>query len=319
MQLDQFHPQRTCVTCGNEKRNRLYKVCEMMLGTRREFPYLECLACGCLQLMSTPTSMAEFYPKGYYSFHAGKDRTWFTGNLQKIKNRSYFGRLSALGRIWDRCRPYAQLRSFATLRADKAAKILDVGCGSGKLVRDLRALGFKNVLGIDPYMENAIEWKGRAVVKRCSLEDMSETGWDIVMFHHSFEHFAQQRQAFETVRRLLSPGGTCLVRIPVVSWAWHQYGINWVQIDAPRHFVLHTEKSFNMLAQQTGLAVREVRYDSTEFQFWGSELHARGISTGSAEPSHFFSRKQLTEFRTHARQLNHQHSGDQATFYLSGS
>lgn len=100
------------------------------------------------------------------------------------------------------------------------------------------------------------------------------------MFHHSFEHISDPLEALETVRSLLAPNGRCLIRVPVVSWARNEYGANWVQIDAPRHFFLHTEKSMEILAEKVGLEITRVEYDSTEFQFWGSELSKRGAASG---------------------------------------
>lgn len=65
------------------------------------------------------------------------------------------------------------------------------------------------------------------------------------MFHHSFEHIADPFETLCSVRRLLS-SGTCLIRIPIVdSWAWENYGVNWIQIDAPRHF-------FSLLKKKCG-------------------------------------------------------------------
>ena len=39
--------------------------------------------------------------------------------------------------------------------------------------------------------------------------------------------------------------------IPVKSQTiWEKYGVNWSQIDAPRHFFLHTIKSFKILCSK---------------------------------------------------------------------
>jgi hypothetical protein len=105
----------------------------------------------------------------------------------------------------------------------------------------------------------------------------------------------------------------------VVSWAWRHYGANWVQLDAPRHFFLHSERSLRALAEQSGLVVTRTDYDSTEFQFCGSELYARGIAFGSTEPAAFIPRRAVAAFRAQALRLNKQRLGDQAAFYLAVS
>ena len=99
----------------------------------------------------------------------------------------------------------------------------------------------------------------------------------LVMLHHSFEHLADPRRALERVRDLVDPGRYAIVRVPVVSWAWREYGVDWFQLDAPRHLFLFTERGFRDLAEASGFAVDHVAYDSTEFQFWVSEQYRSDI------------------------------------------
>ena len=313
-----YEPGRcsACRICGNGIGNREHHAQEIMFGSRKEFPYLECGSCGCLQLITAPVDMALYYPNGYYSFGSPKGMTRLAEFIRKLKNRSYFGRAFHFGRFWDARHPYLQLRAFSSMKVSRNARILDVGSGSGRFVSDLFSLGFRNVLGIDPFIDSDIKYGGRIAVRKCSLNTIGPGAWDIVMFHHSFEHVPEPREALDTVRSLLAPDGRCLIRVPVVSWAWNQYGTNWVQIDAPRHFFLHTEKSMGILAEKVGLKITRVVYDSTEFQFWGSELSKRGVASGFVKPEDYFSRRELADFRTRALQLNDEHRGDQAVFHL---
>jgi hypothetical protein len=116
-------------------------------------------------------------------------------------------------------------------------------------------------------------------------------------------------------------GRTIVVRIPIVaSDAWEKYGIALVQLDAPRHFFLHSPESMSRLARAVGLRVVRVVYDSTEFQFFGSELYLRDgswLSGGSSTPdSSAFAPDEIENFRRLAVELNASERGDQAAFYL---
>jgi SAM-dependent methyltransferase len=308
-----------CKICGNRAGNKEHVVSEMMFGLKEEFPYLECGECGCLQLETAPPEMGTYYPQNYYAFRSSSRRTWVKELLRQLKNRCYFGRVSPLARFWDVRHPHLQLRAFSSMKPSRVAKILDVGCGSGAFVRDLFSLGFSNVLGIDPFIAGDIEASGRVIVRKCGLDELTGTTWDVIMFHHSFEHIPDPHETLRTVRNLLAPDGQCLIRVPVVSWAWRHYGANWVQLDAPRHFFLHSERSLRALAEQSGLVVTRTDYDSTEFQFCGSELYARGIAFGSTEPAAFIPRRAVAAFRAQALRLNKQRLGDQAAFYLAVS
>jgi SAM-dependent methyltransferase len=156
-------------------------------------------------------------------------------------------------------------------------------------------------------------------IVRGELQDLNGTSWDVIMFNHSFEHMPNQSDVLRTAAGLLAPAGRCLVRVPVLGWAWEHYGVNWVQIDAPRHLFLHTTKSLCLLAASAGLDVVDIAYDSNELQFWVSEIYSRDIPLSSIDghkPQTMFSRSELQKFRAAARELNAKGRGDSATFTL---
>jgi SAM-dependent methyltransferase len=202
------------------------------------------------------------------------------------------------------------------MRLPTSARILDVGCGAGLLVRDLRMSGFENAVGIDPYSAN-----GNAVVRKQTLDEI-EGKWDVIMLHHSFEHMPAPREVLTKIASLLTEQGICLIRIPIKNEAWKLYGTNWCQLDAPRHFFIHTFRSVEILASQTGLGIRSYHCDSDEYQFWLSELYGRGIAATEAiknGPRHYFSNQELRKFHERAQELNAANLGDSAVFYLSPS
>ena len=159
-------------------------------------------------------------------------------------------------------------------------------------------------------------------VERRQLGDVDGT-WDVITFHHSFEHMEDPHAALAHVGRLLAPEGTCLLRLPTVSsHAWEHYGVNWVQLDAPRHLFLHSEESLRRLAERAMLRVADVVDDSTAFQFWGSEQYVQDIAQNSqrsfaVDPANSpFTSERIAEFERQAQELNAARRGDQAAFYL---
>jgi predicted SAM-dependent methyltransferase len=143
------------------------------------------------------------------------------------------------------------------------------------------------------------------------------------MFHHSFEHVADPGPTLDSVRKLLAPGGTCIIRVPTVSsYAWQHYGINWVQLDAPRHFYVHSVKSMKIVAERAEFEVSKLVYDSSAFQFWASEQYSQDIplfdnrSYAVSRAGSVFSKEQIAAFEKRALELNRAEQGDQAVFYL---
>jgi len=159
-------------------------------------------------------------------------------------------------------------------------------------------------------------------VHKTKLEDFTGRGVaDLAFLNHVLEHAPDTVGLLRGVARLLTPTGRCLVRTPVGdSWAAEHYGEYWVQHDAPRHLVIHTERSLGIAAQQAGLRVARVWYDSTAFQFWGSEAYRRGMSRlRTLEVRKARPRRVLWETirdRARAASLNRQRKGDQACFVL---
>jgi SAM-dependent methyltransferase len=164
-----------------------------------------------------------------------------------------------------------------------SARILDVGCGQGWHLSQLHSLGFTSLSGVDPYLSKNI-CHDPVRIYACPLSGLSGSLFDLITLHHSLEHMPDQMEAFQQISHLLAPGGDCLVRIPIVSRGpWKMYGTDWAEIDAPRHFVLHTEMSLKLAAEPAGLSIKCVQYESEPFTYAASELYRRGLSLYDTE------------------------------------
>jgi hypothetical protein len=77
-----------------------------------------------------------------------------------------------------------------------------------------------------------------------------------------------------------------------------------------------------LVAKDAGFTIREIKYDSTEFQFWGSEQISAEIALNDNKSfKHGFDVSMFTpieieNFRTKATILNNDKAGDQACFFL---
>ncbi|NUM77379.1 class I SAM-dependent methyltransferase [candidate division KSB1 bacterium] len=316
----------TCKVCGQAGQHQTHQVREMMFGYREWFTYLECSNCGCLQIAEIPADLSKYYPASYYSFTrlpVAKDHGRAYRLMKKIRDCYAIRGRGLLGKWLYQKFPNEPLRSLAGVKdLKKDARILDVGCGSGALLWDLRNLGFGNTLGVDPFLERDFEFaNGLRILKRPFFE--VDGTWDLIMFHHVLEHLADPVETLRHTARLLSAHGTCLIRTPTVSsYAWEHYGTNWVQLDAPRHLFVHSIKSIEILASRVELEIENISYDSNAFQFWGSEQILRDIPLTSEQsyavnPSaSIFEAAQMKVFKKEAKDLNLSKRGDMAAFYL---
>jgi len=311
-----------CRICGSIHEHRTYTAKEMMLGLRDSHRYFECRQCGCLQIAEIPADLARYYPENYYSYHSKARGNLLKQALLKSRDRYAATGKPLLGKLLQLAQPNDKLATLRPTGVTADSRILDVGCGAGLLLHSLRDIGFKHLLGLDPFNRTDIAYpNGLRIEKRDLATERGE--WDLIMFHHSFEHLPDQQAVLQQAFQQLKPGGMALVRIPTVSsYVWQHYGVNWVQLDAPRHLYLHSVKSIQHLADATGFTVEQVVYDSSALQFWGSEQYERDIplrdprsyaeNPGSAP----FSKAQIRDFGQRARELNAVNQGDQAAFYL---
>lgn len=315
-----------CGICRNSENNKFHTAREMMFGRRDEFVYLECGECGTLQLTDIP-DLSKYYPPEYLAFEseAPAAKNALRRAVAGVIGKHYVNGSSLLGRVAAAAIPkfgrqfLPALRQYP-LKLDFDTRILDFGCGSGRLLRTLRAFGFHNLKGADAYIDNEITYPCGLKIDKAGLDSL-QPGYDLIILQHSFEHLPNPLESLRLVRGLLAKDGYAMICIPLVNYAWERYGVNWVQLDAPRHLFLFTERSFRRLADEAGMEIEAATYDSTDFQFWGSEQYAMDIPltpNGGARlrPGFNFGSAKLKEWQREAYELNAAGRGDSATFYL---
>jgi 2-polyprenyl-3-methyl-5-hydroxy-6-metoxy-1,4-benzoquinol methylase len=318
-----------CRICNEQADGRMYRVREMFCGTREEFEYVQCPYCRCLQIVTIPSEMGHFYPSEYYAYRSvdeGQFRKGFRAGLRRQRNRYLLFHRGIAGWLLSRFYPAEfPFRLIAGLKGLAQMAIIDVGCGSGKFLYQLKNAGIEGVLGIDPFIEQDILYgNGLAIAKRSLKEQQHYSAtFDLVMFNHSFEHTPDPGATLRSAAAILTDPGTIMIRIPTVdSYAWEHYREHWVQLDAPRHLHLHSRASLEILAKQAGLVITDVVYDSDAFQFWGSEQYVRDIPLESQQSCKhgtgvsIFSAGQIAEFQQRSVDLNRNNRGDMAAYYL---
>ncbi len=306
-----------CKICGNITNNRIYMAKERLLNLRDEFPYLECANCYCMHIVETPDNLSKYYPAEYYSFRKpkfGLSPNPFVHYLKKSLLRHYLKKIDPVGAFLALFLPHPfpwmkpNLLSFDS-------SILDVGCGSGRVILSMQRSGFKNLTGIDPFLEKDLRNSAELKILKKDLFEMTGS-FDFIMLHHAFEHMDYPDRVLDKIRELLNPSGTLLIRIPVAnSHAWRKYRTHWFALDAPRHLFLHTPHSIQLLAQKAGLTIDRIDYDSSFVQFASSEKYLRDIPY--SDDFSMFSKKQMQDFSREAARLNSLGDGDCACFYLT--
>jgi len=313
-----------CRICDNIDNNQIFSVKEMMFGTREKFNYFECSSCGCLQIEEIPEDISKHYPSQYYSLNPENIKLDGYGlkTLKLLFGKFYLNSFLNINYnfILRKLR-FSFLEIIKETKINSDSKILDVGSGTGNKLNVLSQAGFRNLCGIDPFIEKDIIYSNGVKIFKKELSEVKET-FDLVMYNHSFEHMDNPFDVLKETYHLLKSNSVLLIRIPVAdSFSWNKYGVNWVNLDAPRHFLLHTVQSMKILADKTGFVIENILYDSDDCQFWVSEQYSKDIPMYDARSYHvnknsMFSKQQIINYKEQAKSLNANGNGDKACFYL---
>jgi 2-polyprenyl-3-methyl-5-hydroxy-6-metoxy-1,4-benzoquinol methylase len=310
--------KRECKLCFNISDDIIH-VEEMMFGLKTTFEYLHCDSCQSLSLINIPNNMVDYYPRNYYSFvkrSANKFKNW----ISKSKSANTLGGFSIIGySVGFLTGRDSNLKGIKICKPDKnTSRILDIGCGDGFLLDKLNQQGFKNLFGIDPYLENEIQKKDYKIRKE-SIEGLvsEQCKFDIIILSHVFEHFEEPLESLKNIYKLLDRSGFLILRTPISSgYAFYKYKKDWYQIDAPRHILIPSFLGLKELCKEVGYELHNYFFDSDAKQFLISANYKRGIPMISQKPNILKTRfyPKGLYYTVFSRILNLKNKGDQATF-----
>ncbi|MBO8180439.1 MAG: class I SAM-dependent methyltransferase [Archaeoglobus sp.] len=126
-------------------------------------------------------------------------------------------------------------------------KILDVGCGSGKIIAVLEKLGW-DVYGID-LSSRAIENAKKRGLKKVYVGELTnfhfpKKYFDVVLMRHVIEHIHNPNDYLSHINKILKDDGLLIISVPNInSREFKIFREYWYQLDVPRHlhfFNIHT-------------------------------------------------------------------------------
>lgn len=306
-----------CVACGADGRDApRFEAREVQDMTGETFTYRLCQGCGSLQITEVPDDLGRYYDASSYSSFNVKTSLVDRPLVQNPLSRAA---LRAVGAVHRRTGRGIGLRFVRDAGISPDESVIDIGSGIGENLVHMRLLGHRELVGSDPFLPADIDRNGVKVLRRHHTELTGSYDW--VVMNHSFEHVPDPHAMLASATRILAPGGRVLVRMPIMgSVAWERYGMDWSQIDAPRHLVLYTPQAMDAMAAAAGLKVDRLFHDSWSFQFWGSELIRRDLphkGASLAQARAHFSKQQIAAWEEESRELNARGEGDAGGYVLT--
>ena len=141
-------------------------------------------------------------------------------------------------------------------------KLLELGCGSGSMLKSMKELGWQ-VEGLDFDLEavQRAREKGLTVHHGTLAEqNFSADSFDAICASHLIEHVAAPLELLKECQRILKPGGFLVLLTPnAQSWGHRIYGADWRGLEPPRHFGIFTSSAMAAITRQAGLKVVQCR------------------------------------------------------------
>jgi len=241
-----------CNLCGSSDHSSLFTACDRLHGCEGTFTYVECRECGLVYMRPqiAPGDMGKFYPSDYGPHR--KIRRKRRSENHVVKNKAY--RRPFLASI---CGEFT-----------RESRLLDVGCGNGDFLNDVRALASCQVHGID-----LSESAARAAEENYDLEVFTGTiaespfpdnYFDLITAWEYLEHVHNPSEVLLKMSRLLKNDGSCIISTPnFSSFNSKLFRERWYHLDCPRHLFLYSPDTVSKLLDKAGLTVTGIAFNKT--------------------------------------------------------
>lgn len=254
-----------CNVCGKRRFELIFQRIDFDVPTEEVFSIVKCKSCGLVFVYPQPTneSLGLHYPSNYYSYVS----------FGVLDRRAKFTSLVRLGAPGFRNQVSNPRRFIATLFYRlfsrivtiipyiPNSKLLDVGCGSGMFLWEMKGLG------LDPYGvdidTSAIAFarsKGLKVyhgeLSECNFPDQF---FDVITLRSVIEHVRNPRRTLSEASRIIKKDGVLILNTPnISSYEALLFGEYWSALETPRHLFLFNLQTLQELLSQCGFLLERV-------------------------------------------------------------
>jgi 2-polyprenyl-3-methyl-5-hydroxy-6-metoxy-1,4-benzoquinol methylase len=269
----------SCVFCGRQGREVYAGLADRLFSAPGQWNLKRCPNPECGELWLDPMPIPEDIGRAYETYYthssdsANTESTKLAHRIVRIIRRGYLARKYAydevnsgsLRKTFSRCLGLlAYLNPFRRAWLDfsmmyltrlEGGRLLEVGCGSGGMLKGLADLGWE-VAGVDfdPVAVAACRSKGLRV-ELGTLEDQlyPRNSFDALVMSHVIEHVHDPVALLSECRRILAPGGKLSLTTPHLDALGHRlFRSSWFCLDPPRHLHLFSVKSLRAALREAG-------------------------------------------------------------------
>ncbi len=266
-----------CLICGESEADELLLGQDEFYGIPGQFRVMCCPRCDLGYISPRPhfEEILQYYPSDYYSF-APSDGLPSVASQANHWQKTYLAHRGYPTHIRLKAWTSVELWMYRVFRGEKlgvafrpiprwqaGGRLLDVGCGAGFYLSELKKLGW-DVYGVEisPQACAAAE-SSYGVPTFCgSLETapFPPASFDVITLWEALEHLPNPQETLERAYQLLRPNGYILGSVPNRHSVYTDlFGPAYYAWELPRHLYHFSRKSFVLLAQKVGFRSVRIR------------------------------------------------------------
>jgi len=253
-----------CIYCGSTQTKKWFSdIRDRLRMNDMSWSFDQCADCGSALLSPRPDAkdLQKFYPETY-CFEP--DNTKNMSPVKRLLTRCIY--IFFYQRIYR-----AQAKSVVRLAGmkSKGATLLDFGCGSGLLLKELLNFGFK-AEGAElrsnaaHYVANSLHIPCHEIMPEEEAFGLPQNHYDIITMFHVLEHLADPQKTIHEASKLLKENGKLIIAVPIADSVMIQSigKRSCVLTDAPRHVSAPSQQGVATLLNSEGFSMQAARPDS---------------------------------------------------------
>jgi len=271
--------QAACAVCGSPRASFLVEVSDLVYDRQGRARIVRCDDCGHLYQNPRPTrdTISVCYTSDYGPHTHNLSPLPAANDLSAEPQKSRWYLSSVVRWIPGLKLLYHWLSAGSEAPVPsppgKAAKALEIGCGSGGYLQRLLGEGW-DVEGIEFADEPARRCRQLGFrVHTTGIEDVAlpPNAYDLVVAWTVIEHLHDPGAVLRKMRDLLKPGGTMMISVPNIdSWELWAFGRYNFILNEPTHLQHFSVDAISRLLVSSGFEIESVDYQNNVYNIVGS-------------------------------------------------
>ncbi|MFA5047589.1 MAG: class I SAM-dependent methyltransferase [Patescibacteria group bacterium] len=259
-----------CNVCGSSSGDFIFYNHDRLHGFPGKFKINCCPDCGLLYISPRPKNIGKYYIEEYEPYNLNSQDFYqkFENGLMKAYYNNQKGILA-----WFKIKIYQALYSPIPIEY-KGRKLLDVGCGNGLFLYNLKRFGSFDVYGVDLSdfaISQAREKLSLSNVNSGSLEDQRfpDDFFDVITLNHVIEHLPDPKATLIEISRILKSKGLLIITTPNAgSWNLKVFGQHWFALETPRHLNIFSTHSLSKIVERGDIfSIKKIDYNISNYIF----------------------------------------------------